>query len=148
MTNLGMYELCKIYYNKKTLEHAERVAERAKNLCKLFNLPYENYNNFIYQLGLAHDLYEDTNIKKYAWFDYNFDQNLMLLTKEKDMDYTTYINRIFDMARSKPDKYLPAYIVKIADIIDHFAQKDTLTDKLKNKYIEALPLLFQKGDRK
>lgn len=141
MTNTGMFELCYLYYDEKTMEHAKRVANEAKSLCKLFKLPYANWDNFVYQLGLAHDLYEDTTIKQGAWFDNDFEENLQLLTKEKDVDYNDYIAKIRGMAASNP-KYMPAYIVKLADMHDHFAQADTLTDKLKNKYMAAMPYLI------
>ena len=87
MTNPGMFELCYLYYDEKTMEHAKRVANEAKSLCNLFKLPCANWDNFVYQLGLAHDLYEDTTIKQGAWFDNDFEENLQLLTKEKDIDY-------------------------------------------------------------
>ena len=141
MTNAGMLELCYLYYDEKTIEHAKRVANEAKHLCCFFKLPYSNYDNFIYQLGLAHDLYEDTNIKQGAWFDETFEKNLKLLTREKDEDYNEYIGKIHDMAISNPE-YIPAYIVKLADMYDHFAQVDTLIEKLKNKYVAAMPYLI------
>lgn len=140
MTNTGMFELCYLYYDEKTMEHAKRVANEAQSLCKLFKLPYSR-DNFVYQLGLAHDLYEDTTIKQGAWFDNDFEENLQLLTKEKDVDYNDYIAKIREMAASN-FKYMPAYIVKLADMHDHFAQVDTLTDKLKNKYMAAMPYLI------
>ena len=141
MTNTGMFELCYLYYDEKTMEHAKRVAQEAKHLCCFFKLPYDNWENFVYQLGLAHDLYEDTNIKQGTWFDSKFEKNLQLLTKGKDEDYNEYIGKIHDVA--KDDKEcLPAYIVKLADIWDHFAQVDTLTEKLKNKYVAAMPYLI------
>ena len=140
MTNAGMFELCYLYYDEKTMKHAKRVANEAKSLCNLFtSLPYTN--NFVYQLGLAHDLYEDTTIKQGVWFDKDFEKNLQLLTKEKDVDYNDYITKIRRMAEINP-RYMPAYIVKLADIHDHFAQVDTLTDKLKNKYAAAMPYLI------
>ena len=39
MTNTVMFELCYLYYDEKTMEHAKRVANEAKSLCKLFKLP-------------------------------------------------------------------------------------------------------------
>ena len=139
MTNTGMFELCYLYYDEKTMEHAKRVANEAKSLCNLFaSLPYTN--NFVYQLGLAHDLYEDTTIKRDVWFDRDFEENLQLLTKEKDINYSDYIAKIRRMAVNP--KYISAYIVKLADMRDHFAQVDTLTDKLKNKYVAAMPYLI------
>ena len=141
MTNPGMFELCYLYYDEKTMEHAKRVANEAKSLCNFFKLPCTNWDNFVYQLGLAHDLYEDTTIKQGVWFDKDFEKNLQLLTKEKDVDYNDYIIKIRRMAESNP-RYMPAYIVKLADMHDHFAQVDTLTDKLKNKYVAAMPYLI------
>lgn len=144
MTNTGILELCYLYYDEKTMKHAKRVANEAKNLCNLFKeLSYANANwdNFVYQLGLAHDLYEDTTIKQGVWFDKDFEENLRLLTKEKDVDYNDYITKIRRMAKFNP-RYMPAYIVKLADMHDHFAQVDTLTDKLKNKYVAAMPYLI------
>ena len=140
MTNTGMFELCYLYYDEKTMEHAKRGANEAKSLCNLFtSLPYTN--DFVYRLGLAHDLYEDTTIKRGVWFDNDFEENLQLLTKREDENYNDYIAKIRGMAASNP-KYIPAYIVKLADMHDHFAQVDTLTDKLKNKYVAAMPYLI------
>lgn len=92
-----MFELCYLYYDEKTMEHAKRVANKARHLCELFyNNNYNNYNyleNFIFQLGLAHDLYEDTTIRRGIWFDDEFENNLLLLTKEKNEDYNEYIKK-------------------------------------------------------
>ena len=139
MTDTGMLELCYLYYDEKTMKHAKRVANEAKSLRNLFKLPYAN-RDFVYQLGLAHDLYEDTTIKRGVWFDRDFEENLQLLTKEKDVNYNDYIAKIRKMAINPT--YMPAYIVKLADMHDHFAQVDTLTDKLKNKYVAAMPYLI------
>lgn len=140
MTNDAMLELCNLYYDEKTFEHAVRVANKAKEIIHFFNLPYDNYY-FIYQLGLAHDLYEDTNIKRKTWFDEKFEKNLSLLTREKDEDYNKYIEKIHLMTKNNPD-YMPAYIVKLADMYDHFTQTETLTEKLKEKYVAAIAYLF------
>lgn len=140
MTNNAMLELCNLYYDKQTFEHAKRVATKAEEIAHFFNLSYETYY-FVYQLGLAHDLYEDTDIKRNTWFDEKFEKNLSLLTKEKDEDYNKYIKKIHLMTKNNPD-YMPAYIVKLADIYDHFAQTETLTEKLKEKYVAAIAYLF------
>ena len=139
MTDTGMLELCYLYYNEKTMEHAKRVANEAKSLYNLFTSLHCT-NSFVYQLGLAHDLYEDTTIKRCVWFDRDFEENLQLLTKEKDVNYNDYIAKIRKMAINPI--YMPAYIVKLADMHDHFAQVDTLTDELKNKYVAAMPYLI------
>ena len=139
MTDTGMLELCYLYYDEKTMKHAKRVANEAKSLCNLFTSLHCT-NNFVYQLGLAHDLYEDTTIKRGVWFDRDFEENLQLLTKEKNVNYNDYIAKIRKMAINPI--YMPAYIVKLADMHDHFAQVDTLTDELKNKYAAAMPYLI------
>lgn len=144
MTNTGILELCSSYYDEKKLEHAIRVANQAMSLCQLFKNPcgyWNKFTNFVYQLGLAHDLYEDTNIKQGVWFDDDFEKNLQLLTKEKEVNYNNYVENIRAMAIND-SKYMPAYIVKLADMHDHLAQTDTLTEKLKNKYVAAMPYLF------
>ena len=140
MTNNAMLELCNLYYDEKTFEHAKRVATKAEEITRFFNLSYETYY-FVYQLGLAHDLYEDTDIKRNIWFDEKFEKNLSLLTRENDEDYNKYIEKIHSMTKNNPD-YMPAYIVKLADIYDHFAQTKTLTEKLKEKYVAAIAYLF------
>lgn len=140
MTNEAILELCHLYYDEKTYKHAIRVAKKVKELAPLFAIS-PNYAKFLYQLALAHDLYEDTDIKRGVWFKSDFELNLSLLTREKDEDYIEYIKKIKDKATKDP-YYLPAYIVKIADIWDHFNEKETLTDKLKNKYCEAIIYLF------
>lgn len=149
MTNTGMFELCYLYYDEKTMEHAKRVANKAKSIYKTIyfyaketcGMYGADMSNFIYQLGLAHDLYEDTKIKQGVWFNEDFEENLQLLTKEKDINYNDYITKIHKKAVSD-SKYMPAYIVKLADMSDHFAQSTTLTEKLKNKYVAAMPYLI------
>ena len=141
MTNKGMLELCKIYYDKETFKHAKRVANEAKYLVPFFKLPYDNWENFVYQLGLAHDLYEDTNIAQNTWFDYDFEKNLQLLTHKKYSTYNSYLYDIKETARNDK-RLMPAFIVKLADIYDHFNESATLTEELKNKYIQAIPYLL------
>lgn len=142
MTREAMFELCNLYYDKEKFEHAKRVAKEATHIAQLFRYKYpKGDSEFIYKLGLAHDLYEDTDITRGVWFDEAFEDNLKLLTKAKDCSYDKYVALIHDEALFS-DKYLPAYIVKLADMYDHFNQKDTLTEKLKNKYVAAMPYLL------
>ena len=54
------------------------------------------------------------------------------------MDYIEYIKRIKKWADTRQE----AYWVKLADMKDHLAQTETLTDKLKEKYLAALPYLL------
>lgn len=139
LSDKAMLELCRLYYNKETFEHAKRVAEYAKNIYRLY--PYTaDGENFIYHLALAHDLYEDTNISQNTWFDNNFEHNLQLLTKKEDESYNDYIAKI--RREAVIPTYKPAYIVKLADMKDHLSQTKTLTEELKNKYISAMKYLL------
>lgn len=142
MTNQAMLELCTIYYDETTLEHAKRVAEKAKNLYQIFDTSFSGGSDFLFQLGLAHELYEKTNITKKIWFDENFENNLILLTKTSNISYEDYILVIRNRAFNHKNIYMPAYIVKLADISDNFTQVNTLTDELKNKYVAAISCLI------
>ena len=66
---------------------------------------------------------------------------LDLLTKPADMNYDDYCKRIRSAAGDKVFGYL-AYRVKIADMKDHLMQTETLTDKLKTKYLSGLRYLL------
>ena len=139
LSDKAMLELCRLYYDEETFEHAKRVAEYAKDIYKLY--PYTaDGEKFIYHLALAHDLYEDTDISQKTWFDNNFEGNLQLLTKEKDESYNDYIAKI--RREAVIPTYKPAYIVKLADMKDHLSQTETLTGELKNKYISAMKYLL------
>lgn len=143
MEAAAVEELCKMYYDEETFAHAQRVADQARRLSSLFNhcSLFAPDNDFVFQLGLAHDLYEDTSITKGIWFDERFENNLKLLTKPSDVDYNTYVHRIYTTACYN-DYYFPAYVVKLADMHDHLAQTETLTERLKDKYVAAMPYLF------
>lgn len=66
---------------------------------------------------------------------------LDLLTKPADMNYDDYCKRIRSAAGDKVFGYL-AYRVKIADMKDHLMQTETLTEKLKAKYLSGLRYLL------
>lgn len=70
--------------------------------------------------------------------DYNLKSCLQLLTKDKDCTYEEYIKHI----KEEYPYYPKAYWVKLADMKDHFCQTETLTDKLKEKYLTAIPYLL------
>ena len=84
-----------------------------------------------------HDLKEDTDWSG-GGLSKHFNDCLDWLTKPKDMDYIEYIKRIKKWADTRQE----AYWVKLADMKDHLAQTETLTDKLKEKYLAALPYLL------
>lgn len=109
--------------------------------CKFCFISEEDKEN-IYILAIFHDLLEDTDVTyeelvEVSGMSEEFLRNqLGVLTKDKNESYIDYIKRL------KESGYRWAYIVKLADMKDHLMQKETLTDKLKEKYWEALPELL------
>ena len=70
----------------------------------------------------------------------NFKKTLELITKPDDLTYDEYCLRIHN--RAKQDYGLCAWFVKLADIKDHLSQVDTLTPRLKEKYLSGLRYLL------
>jgi len=136
MLIINAFKIAKENYDKKGFEHALRVAYYA-----IENpLAEEKSKDRIFALALMHDILEDTdfNIVKMKGGDTDFYVNLMILTKGEDEEYLNYIKKIKNYASKFPE----AYIVKLADMRDHLSQVATLTDKLRDKYLEALPFLL------
>lgn len=139
MSNISFaMETAKRYYDENKFNHAIRVTTYvAEN--KL--IPYDR-KDFCLTLALIHDLEEDTEFKlnSVAGLDEQdkLARCLKLLTKPKEMDYINYIIRL----KSDIDMNPEAYWVKLADMKDHLAQTETLTEKLKEKYLKALPYLL------
>lgn len=127
--------VAKQYYNPKTYEHALRVAEYVSD--NTF-IPDEQMD-FCISLAIMHDLLEDTTYN-YSEFKLGnrFWACLKILTHSKSDNYIDYIKKIKNDSRLFPE----AYWVKLADMKDHLAQTETLTDKLRDKYMEALPYLL------
>lgn len=135
-------EFIKGKLDEKTYTHSIRVANYAIenpifNCCR--GLIKED---LLYIIALLHDVVEDSNttfseISDTLKMDEIFiKRTLGRLTKSKLEDYNTYITKL----RESNDIY--AYIVKLADMKDHLEQTGTLTDKLKEKYLKALPILL------
>ena len=126
-----LFNLAVQYYPKKKLAHALRVAEYAT--AKASALKMDTVKT--YMIALAHDLLEDTECPKEDLISilgiesYN---SVVLLTKDAQENYEDYIHKILD-AR---DDY--AFVVKQADMKDHMTLTDTLTEKLRDKYISVL----------
>lgn len=124
------------YYDKKTLTHAKHV---------LFNIetdrdiiPDRIYNDCIC-LAVMHDLLEDTDYDPKD-LPPNFKKALELITKPDDLTYDEYCLKIHN--RAKQDYGLCAWFVKLADMKDHLSQVDTLTPRLKEKYLSGLRYLL------
>lgn len=133
-------KVAKEYYDEKTFHHVMRVAGYVAqdNL-----IPKEKMNNCII-LAMMHDLLEDTDYVFPIYSDtddeeWYINNCLELLTRDKkNITYETYLQKIKEEYKNYPE----AYWVKLADMKDHLAQTDTLTDKLKEKYLSALPYLL------
>ena len=128
--------LCMEYYPKKKMAHALRVAEYAYKTAKDITLisPYDAY-----LVGLAHDLIEDTDCpqdKLQEILGTDLFSAVVILTKDDKDDYDEYIHSILDSG----DKL--AILVKRADMKDHFMQTETLTEKLRNKYLPVVGLFL------
>ena len=122
--------MAKKYYKPETYNHALRVAQYvAENPM----IPAEKMDDCI-ALAIMHDLKEDTEWSG-GGLDKHFSECLNLITKPKEVNYIDYVKKIHDYSDTKPETYW----VKMADMKDHLAQTETLTDKLKEKYLAALP---------
>jgi len=126
----------KQYYNPDTYKHALRVASFVAD--NIF-IPDSKMDNCI-ALAIMHDLEEDTNWDKNKCYELDeyLKESIGLITRKKNVSYIEYIKNIKENMVLYPE----VYWVKIADMKDHLAQTETLTDKLKEKYIEALPYLL------
>lgn len=123
------------YYTKEGYEHAIRVM---RYVAENEMIPYE-YRDECVSLAIMHDLLEDTEFTG-SGLPGNFYNALTLLTKPKEQDYIDYIRNIKDTKCA--NWRMCAYWVKLADMKDHLTQADTLTEKLKDKYLRALPFLL------
>lgn len=128
-------KMANIHYDKNTFDHVIRVAVYvAEN-----PLVPANIIDDCIALAIMHDLLEDTEYPREDIFlENHFAHCLDLLTKDEGQNYIEYI----DIIKSHADECPEAYWVKIADMKDHLSQTDTLTDKLKKKYLSALAHLL------
>lgn len=127
--------IAKKYYDDDTFNHAMRVAGYvAENR----TIP-PGYRDECVCLAVMHDLLEDTECN-IAGLPENFYKALNLLTKKDDISYDDYCKMIRDTGYT--NWRMCVYWVKLADIKDHLNLIDTLTDKLKEKYLSGLRYLL------
>ena len=127
--------IAKQYYPQDKLEHALRVATYvAEN-----EMISWDYADECVALAIMHDLLEDTNYKPMGLPE-NFIKALKILTKAKDVSYDDYCKSIKDTCHT--NYRMCAYWVKLADMKDHLSLTDTLTDRLKEKYLSGLRYLL------
>lgn len=123
------------YYDDSTYQHVMRVAAYVAN----DNLIPNDKKDDCVALAIMHDLLEDTEVDVSTLPIRFYLQNcLNILSKDSKSTYEDYIKNIKDNYTSYPE----AYWVKLADIKDHLSQTETLTDKLKEKYLSAIPHLL------
>lgn len=126
--------MAKQYYKPDTYEHALRVAAYVADNKMI---PNRDMDNCI-SLAIMHDLIEDTEYDQWNDVPLVLRHGMKNITKKKDEDYIDYIKNIVNNKDTCPE----AYWVKLADMKDHLARTETLTDKLKEKYLAALPYLL------
>lgn len=129
-------ELAQKNYDKKTYEHAMRVAHFIEGN----ELIPDHLKSFCVKLAICHDLIEDTDVSL-GFFTGDFQLALDAITKPEKEMYKSYIKYIkgLDM---REEWCQAVYWVKIADMKDHLSQKETLTERLKEKYLEGLAILL------
>lgn len=131
-----LMSLCLEYYPKKKMLHALRVADYAYKTAKDITA-ISAYDAYL--VGLAHDLIEDTDCPQSQLQEIlgtDLFSAVVILTKDDNDDYNKYIHSILDSG----DKL--AILVKRADMKDHFMQTETLTDKLRDKYLPVVGLFL------
>lgn len=146
MTKIEAWELAAKVLDEEGLRHAERVADYAIDspvgmLCADSDVDRE----ILWIVGILHDVVEDTDLgledlglERTVAIDNEIYMALRYLSKPKWMEYEMYCKNIDNSIVY--GKY--AYIVKMADIKDHLMLENTLSDRLKEKYIGALRILL------
>lgn len=128
-------KLARNYYTEDGYNHAMRVAGY---VAEMKIIPYD-YRDECVALAIMHDLVEDTEYEPIQ-LPCDFRKALNLLTKQKDQSYKEYCKQLKEYTDYNYGQC--AYYVKLADMKDHLFQKETLTDKLKEKYLEGLAELL------
>ena len=126
--------MAKYYYEPKTYDHALRVAAYVADN----DMIPKNKMDLCISLGIMHGLVEDTSYSEFNTIPAELSYGMKIITKRRDENYIDYIKNIVANKKECPE----AYWVKMADMKDHLAQTETLTDKLKEKYLAAIPYLI------
>lgn len=138
--NDKLLEFCERYYDKDTMEHAKRVYYYAQD--SMWDAIERSIGGLV---ALCHDLLEDTSctVKDLSKLcsDPDFVIAVKILTKNKGEKYVAYCKRIKQASLECLAGRI-AWFVKLADIKDHLSQRDTLTDRLKEKYLAGLAELL------
>lgn len=127
------------YLPPKKIAHSLRVAQYALEDYDFYEYPVIKSGEDVFVTAILHDVVEDSectfeDLKREGISDHCISW-LKELTKEDDEEYLHYIERVGNGS-------VMAVIIKRADMKDHLLLKDTLTDKLKNKYLPAIPYIL------
>lgn len=136
----SLLNLVRMHLPSKEYEHSLRVMQYV--MCNPL-IPEEIHDDCICA-AIAHDLLEDSKVEARQLpisCSPNVATAIKLLTKTENISYEAYIKEIKRNSMSPTGGQI-AYWVKMADMKDHLAQSSTLTDKLKEKYLGALPFLL------
>lgn len=127
------------YLPPKKIAHSLRVAQYALEDYDFYEYPIVESYEEVFVIAILHDVVEDSECTFENLEEAGIPKHIVLalksLTKEEDEEYLDYIKRCCHGGA------LPI-IIKRADMKDHLSLKDTLTDKLKEKYLPALPYLL------
>lgn len=132
-------KIAKDFYDEDTLKHALRVADYVSSM----PIVLRSDKDECIILAVLHDIIEDTTFSIDLIDDYegkDLKTALKLLTKDRSMPYVEYCKKIKEESYSRPGRL--AYWVKLADMKDHLSLKETLTDRLKEKYLRGLSELL------
>lgn len=123
----------RIYYDKETLGVVKRVAGYTSDNEAI---PID-IRNECWCVAMMHDLLEDTDYEPYELYpNYECTYKALRILTNKGEKYEDYCERIHNSTGTRYGQI--AWFVKLADIKDHLVLKDTLTDKLKEKYLNGL----------
>ena len=127
------------YLPPKKIAHSLRVAQYAMEDYDFYEQKAISSLEDIFITAVLHDVIEDSECTfedlEEAGIPAYCIHYVKELTKSEDEPYLDYVRRVGNGSAM-------AVIVKRADMKDHLLLKDTLTDKLKDKYLPAIPYLL------
>lgn len=136
-----VYEILLRHYSFENYLHADRVSN---NILNNLVIPKALVDD-CYWVAWFHDIIEDSVNRNSLEEDLeqlpaHIVEAVKILSKPKSMPYTEYCKQIKLATSTYAGKL--AYYVKLADIKDHLSLTDTLTDRLKEKYLNGLRYLL------
>lgn len=120
--------------SREKFEHTVRVVNYTCEICDRDCVSEEDYTLSVV-LAYLHDVIEDSDVTfdtiEDTFGDYVARCVDRLTHRKDEKTYEEYIDEVLASSR-------PVQIVKRADMKDHLCQKETLTPKLKEKYLGVL----------